>query len=361
MRKHDIDEFVIGDDWVGKFDYLNDFTQVVYLERTEGISSTQLRLEKVQNIRLGIVGSGHDAKRFLNEIQFVKSASVEILYSQNEVDVKALSREYEIAIIADTYKNMLTSEIEAVYITSDINEHFMQIKMALEAGKHVLCENPLVVKDGEAEILFSLAKNNNKLLLMALKTAFAPAFNTLLEELKKGTLGKIKEIRSTFTSLYEERGYPLEYIQNGATNLLMSYPSLLIHKIAGKSKTLHFFDQKENGYDVSNRAISTHENDVIGLATVGVGMKSDGSAVISGTKGYVLIPAPWWLTKEFYFKFEDTHKEYHFEYEFEGDGLRYMISEFVTLIQRGEIESSRLTHDDMLELNKIIVQYNLNK
>jgi len=361
MLKYDISEFVIGDDWVGRFDYLNAYTNVIYLERTKGISSTQLRLDCMDNVKIGIVGSGNDAKRFLKELNFVSSAEVHTLYTTSIEEQKVILEENDNIQIVSSYKNLLDSDIDAVYITSCISEHYEQIKIALEHGKHVLCENPLVIEEGKAEKLFTLAKEKEKLLLMALKTAFAPAFNTLLDELKNGTLGEIKEIRSTFTTLYEERGYADQYIQNGATNLLMSYPSLLIHKIAGESKSLHFFDQREEGYDVSNRAISTHENDVIGLATVGIGMKSDGSAIISGTKGYVVIPAPWWLTKEFYFKFEDVHKEYHFEYEFAGDGLRYMISEFVTLIQRGEIESSRLTHADMLELNKIIIQYNKGK
>ena len=64
------------------------------------------------------------------------------------------------------------------------------------------------------------------------------------------------------------------------------------------------------------------------------------------------------MTKVFHFRFEDTHKSYTFKYEFEGDGLRYMISEFSSLIQRGEIESKRLTQSDMIEINKITVAYN---
>ena len=87
-------------------------------------------------------------------------------------------------------------------------------------------------------------------------------------------------------------------------------------------------------------------------------MKSEGDAVISGTKGYIYLPAPWWLTREFYVKFEDAEKNLHFEYEFEGDGLRYMIAEFVSLIRSGQISSSRLSVKDMIEMNKIIAQYN---
>ena len=45
VREHNIDVFVIGDDWKGKFDFLNEYCQVVYLPRTEGISTTQIKEE----------------------------------------------------------------------------------------------------------------------------------------------------------------------------------------------------------------------------------------------------------------------------------------------------------------------------
>jgi len=361
MVKYKIDEFVIGDDWVGKFDYLNDYTKVVYLPRTEGISSTKLRNENVKTIKLGIIGANGDARRFLGELKYIDFVEASYIYDLSQKNIEKVLEQYDISNISTDYDELMASDIEAVYICTDISNHYKYIKKALLSGKHVLCENPIVIDHEDAKELFELAKKEHKLLLMALKTAFAPAFNKLMEELKGGKIGKIKEIRSTFTSLYGERGFPKKYIQNGATNLLMSYPSLIIQKVAGKSKTVKFFDQHNGKYDLSNRAITTHKKGVIGIATVGIGMKSEGHAIISGTKGYVYIPAPWWLTKEFYFKFEDEHKEFKFEYEFDGDGLRYMISEFVSLIRREQIESERLTIEDMLELNKIISKYNKRK
>ena len=43
VRKYDVDVFAMGDDWAGKFDFLQDHTRVVYLPRTEGISTTQIK------------------------------------------------------------------------------------------------------------------------------------------------------------------------------------------------------------------------------------------------------------------------------------------------------------------------------
>ena len=48
VKKYDVDVFVMGDDWKGKFDFLKDYCEVVYLPRTEGISTTQLKEELKQ-------------------------------------------------------------------------------------------------------------------------------------------------------------------------------------------------------------------------------------------------------------------------------------------------------------------------
>lgn len=76
IQKYDVDIFAIGSDWVGKFDYLNEFCKVVYLPRTEGISSTMLREEMQEDIHIGVVGAGRIAQRFAPESEVVSAAKV---------------------------------------------------------------------------------------------------------------------------------------------------------------------------------------------------------------------------------------------------------------------------------------------
>jgi len=44
IKKYNIDIFAIGNDWEGKFDFLKEYCEVIYMERTEGVSSTQLKM-----------------------------------------------------------------------------------------------------------------------------------------------------------------------------------------------------------------------------------------------------------------------------------------------------------------------------
>ena len=45
VKEYHVDTFVMGDDWKGKFDFLKDYCEVVYLPRTEGISTTQIKTD----------------------------------------------------------------------------------------------------------------------------------------------------------------------------------------------------------------------------------------------------------------------------------------------------------------------------
>ena len=359
MVKYDVDIFAIGDDWVGAFDYLNKYTHVEYLARTEGISSTKLRRENFDVIKMGLVGLGRDTQAFIDESQFVSNLKINRIYSEDFLAVKAFTKDNSIIKYGhDNYDEFLDTTIQALFIDTRLSDHYMYIKKALEAGKHVLCENPIALEKDELKELLSIAKKEKKLLLSAVKTAFLPAFNQLLKELNSGIIGDIKEVRATRTSLYKEKNYPDNFIQQGATNILSSYPSLLVNKVLGKTRSITFFPQIENGYDINNLIVTQHKNGTIGVSNVAVGMKSEGDAVISGTKGYIYIPAPWWLTKTFEVRFEDVHKTLSFNYEFEGCGLRYMIAEFSSLIQRGKRKSKMLTPSDIVGINRVLLEFN---
>ena len=76
IQKYNVDIFAIGSDWEGKFDYLKEFCEVVYLPRTEGISSTMLRNESQEVIKVGIVGCGRVSVRFPSEADVVNGIEV---------------------------------------------------------------------------------------------------------------------------------------------------------------------------------------------------------------------------------------------------------------------------------------------
>ena len=90
IQKFGVDIFAIGSDWDGKFDYLREFCKVVYLPRTEGISSTMLREETRKTIRIGVIGTGSIARRFVEESHFVNSTIITTAFNPDIEACRAL-------------------------------------------------------------------------------------------------------------------------------------------------------------------------------------------------------------------------------------------------------------------------------
>ncbi|PIE47373.1 MAG: glycerol-3-phosphate cytidylyltransferase [Gammaproteobacteria bacterium] len=358
MQKYDIDIFAIGDDWLGKFDYLNEYTKVVYLPRTKGISSTMLRADTLKTYRLGIIGTGRIARRFVKESTHLDNVEILGVMSRRLNNVETFIKENKITYGFDRVEDLLEKPIDAVYIATPHEMHYEYAKKALLAGKHVLCEKPITLNSEHLTELYEIADANNLVLMEAIKTAFFPGFNKLLSEIERGKIGDVIEVRASFSKLLEDknlREWQVPY--GGAVNELATYPLLLAQRILGTPKKTDFVTKQMNGVDGYTNIIIEHEN-AISISTVGLGAKTEGCAVIAGTKGYIYVPAPWWLTKCYHIRFEDPSEELTYKFDLEGDGLRYEISEFISLIQRELTESERLTREDILNINKVFSEFN---
>ncbi len=201
IQKYDIDIFTVGSDWRGYFDYLNEYCKVVYLPRTEGVSSSEIRAEK-RSIHLGLVGNNRYLNKFLSESKFVNGVEIIGICS---TDTQILSNEVlKLPLITENYDELL-KECDAVYIHSSPGEHFLQIKKALENGKHVMCESPLTLSKQECCYLLELAREKNLILMDSLRTAYSTAFDRMLLLVKGGKIGEIVSIDATCTSFKGER------------------------------------------------------------------------------------------------------------------------------------------------------------
>lgn len=357
IQRYNIDIFAIGSDWEGKFDYLNEYCKVVYLPRTEGISSTQLREETQVVFRIGIVGTGRIAKRFVPEAGVVSGAVVSDVYNPDFAAAEAFAQEHGLKA-RDTYSSML-NEVDAVYIASPHLSHYTYAKQALEVSKHVLCEIPLVLSGDQARELYRLAEDKNLVLLEANKTAYCPAFNHIVTLVKSGIVGDVVDVRASLSKMVAPPIRELDPLQaGGALNEHASITLLAVIKILGREYSqVAFFSKKEGGVDVYTKAIVNYPHATASI-TLGVGVKTEGDLVISGTKGYVYVPAPWWLTDFFEVRYEDQTKNKKYFYSYDGDGLRYEIREFLSMIVNNRRSCYMLRRRESIAIADIIGQYN---
>lgn len=355
IKKYHVDIFTVGSDWVGHFDYLNEYCQVIYLERTKGISSTEIR--NSNKINLGIVGNEKILDRFLDEMRFVSGIEA-IGYWAEEDNVSLIYKSIKTENLSKyTSYEQLLAKSDAIYINAPLSQRAIFIKIALNAGKHVLTEFPFCNDYEVAQELIQIAEKKKLILLEGLKTAFCPAFGKLISLVKSGRIGKILSVEANFTQILGSELENQKRIAGGSVESLGAYPLLAIFKLLGTDyKSVDFITHKENGVDILTRMNFVYEHSMAS-ALVAINAKAEGDLVIAGTEGYVYVPAPWWKTEYFEVRYEDINKNNKFFYKFEGEGLRYELVDFVKNIKENTDSDLLFNHDDMLSEAKIISNF----
>ena len=287
-----IDVMVFGSDWIGHFDYLQDLCEVVYLPRTQGISSTALRNARFPEVRVGIAGGGRIARRFVTEAAGIGGKQLVAAYNPNGEHARAFARETGIGQAFDDWDAFLDA-VDAVYVASPHEYHFDQAKSALLAGKHVLCEKPLAFSGAQAEELFALAAERDLVLLEAVKTAYCPGFEELVSVVKGGAIGEVRDVEAAFTR----------------------------------------------------------------LTAPGVRERDDAQFGGSFLEGYILAPAPWWLTTHFEVHHEDPDDVQMHDVAFLGSGLRYEISNFIHLVRRDDDRYPKLAPEESIAMASVFERY----
>lgn len=356
IQKYDVDIFAIGSDWVGKFDYLNEYCKVVYLPRTEGISSTMLRAESQDVYRIGIIGSGRIANRFVPETKVVNGAEVVAVLNPSYEEAESFAKVHGI----EAYSNFdsFIDKVDVVYIASPHLTHYDYIKLSLLAGKHVLCEIPFTLKKDEAIEMYRLAEEKNLVLMEASKTAYSPAFGHIVTLIKSGIIGDVVDVKASLSKMVEPPTRELDAEQaGGAMTEHAPLTVMAIIKLLGLDwKDVDFHTKKENGVDIYTKGIINYPHATSSF-TLGIGVKTEGNLVISGTKGYVYVPAPWWLTSYFEVRYEDQTKNKKYFYGYDGEGLRYEIQEFLSMIVNNRRSCYKLRRRESIAIAEIIEKF----
>ena len=336
IRRYDVDIFTVGSDWEGKFDYLNEYCKVIYLPRTVGVSSSELRSQK-RKIVIGTIGTGKLVSKFVQEMEYVNG----VVYQKCENDL---------------------DNVDAVYIATHPNRHFEDIIRALEAGKHVICESPLAQTKAQYQELASLASKKNLVLEDAIKTAYSTAYSRLLVVAKSGRIGDIVSVDSVCTSLADgagDDGADLSLKQNsicawGPTAMLPIF-QLLGTNYKSKSIVSRIINKEQN-YDGFTKIDFVFDH-AVASAKIAKAAKAEGELIITGTKGYIYVPAPWWKTDYFEVRFENSAENKRYFFQLDGEGIRYEIVAFAKAAESGK-ENYYINKDISQAIIGIIEAYN---
>ncbi len=343
IKKYNIDIFAVGSDWVGHFDYLNEYCKVVYLPRTEGISSTQIRENK--KYKLGIVGTDIVINKFIDNSKYVNGLIFNNIYFDERPYFNFNLKE------CNSYEELLNDN-DIIYVSTRPEKRYEFIKKALSNKKHVISESPVALSVSKSKELYDIAKENNVLLFDSIKTAFLLSFSRMILLIKGGIIGDVKSIDATCTSL-EVKDWLKETSFYSAITGWLSIGILPIFKVLGydyNSTNIVSFDVDniKNAYSKLNIIY----NNACATISVGIGVKSEGDLRISGTKGYIYVPSPWWKSEYFEVRYEDSKNNKPYYFQSDGEGIRMELVHLMTCIKN---KSNNFYIDEKLsvEISKV--------
>lgn len=317
-------------------------------------------------IQIGVIGTGRIAQRFVKDVKLVKEARVSCVYNPHEGSAQRFveahcqqmrDKNCDIPVSTSNIATLLSSS-DVIYIASPHETHFGYAKQALLANKHVLCEKPMTLLVSEAEELFDIAQKRHLILREAVKTAYCPGFLKLIEVARSGVIGEICDVEAAFTKLECTSNRELMDIETGGSvTELGTYGMLPIFQLLGPDyKEVHAQSLKAtNGIDIYSKLFFTYENSMA-TAKMGLGVKSEGQLLVSGTKGYILAESPWWLTRRFEVRYEDPNKREIYEEDFLGAGLVYEILAFIEAC-KGNSSDIGVTREETLATINVIEQF----
>ena len=345
--KYDID---VGSDWRGKFDYLKNYCDVVYLERTKNISSTKLRSEGII-FNMGIVTDDIKDNDFVQESKYVSGIHVERVFSENPETAQEFCDKFELGSCWSDYDQFL-SDVDIVYIKTSLSKRAEYIECALKQGKYVISDSPLTLSSEKLRYLFEVARENNVVLIERMTLVYLRAFNQLVWLVHSNLVGDLVSVKCAISQ---------DDFEGGRTfNETVCTAICAVLKLLGRKCR-----------DINTNAVRDQEGKFVydmitmkyanALATIEIGTTVDveNELVIIGTRGRITVPGDWWNTGYFEAKIEGQEFLKRYSFNFEGNGLRYLLQELVIMIRDRRTECTRIFYEEsetLAELLKIINQ-----
>lgn len=297
----------------------------------------------MKQLRYGILSTSSIAPRFIAAVRAIGGGEILALSSRSLEKAKQKAIEWNIPRFYGSHRELLEDkEVNIVYISAVNAQHYPLAKMALQAGKHVVCEKPCTTSANHTKELFALAKEKGLFLMEAEKMLFLPAILEVKKRIEDGVLGQIHmaELSHSFPASYN--GWMFDKSAGGGTLLSSGiYAVQLLQWLFGDIKNIRGIKSPlEDGTEWQYVLSGETEKGLLFSIKNSTRAILDNTARLYGEKGYVEIPEYWKARKAvFHIKGQDAEiVEFPCEHE-----LVYEVSHIRDCIEKGLLTSPVVT------------------
>lgn len=155
----------------------------------------------MDKLRIGVMGTGRIVARWMADIAEAKGAEVVAIASRDTNRARQAAERLGISTALGSYEALVEGDLcDAVYIATPHHAHRDCAMLALNAGKHVLCEKPIAPNAAQFREMAARAKEKGLLLMEAMWTRFFPTTMELARLVQDGTIGEVRLIEASFSS-----------------------------------------------------------------------------------------------------------------------------------------------------------------
>ncbi|XP_055595256.1 trans-1,2-dihydrobenzene-1,2-diol dehydrogenase-like [Uranotaenia lowii] len=314
-------------------------------------------------LRWGIISAGKISHDFTNALStWPKEDHQVVAVSARKLDdAQKFAKLHGIAKAYEGYESLAKdADVDVVYIGAINTTHYEIGMMMLDHGKHVLCEKPLCMNEGQSKRLLAHAKEKNLFLMEAIWSRFFPSYILLKQRIDSGELGEIKEVDVQFGFyLSDVDRLRLKGLGGGTVLDLGVYTiQVILWAFRGApTKVVAKGQLNEEGVDMEVSAeLHFPGGGVAKMQTSGL-KKLENKAVIRGSKGTFTLHDFWCpvsLTD-----IDGSHKEFPLppaphSFNFPNScGLRFEAEETRRCIREGRLESETVPHGESLLIARI--------
>ena len=299
----------------------------------------------IRPVKWGIIGCGRIAHRFMQGLRDVPGCELVSAWSRRPETVDAFVAEHG-GQACKSVEELLLSDIGAVYIATLPDSHHLYSIMALNLGKHVLCEKPAAINLPTLETILAVAKSSGLLFMEGMKPPFFPLYRKLKEYLQNDPIGPAGYVRAGSSVADCPPGHPnysFELI-GGSLMGIGIYEAFLAIDWLGQTKQVQTMGRfAENGIDMFAVFQSEHDKGYAQLYC-GFDLHGKGDALICGTIGHITIHKNWWNPAKATISYLDG-RTVVLDDPYTSGGLNYEITHFCELLREGKTESPVISHD----------------
>jgi len=311
-----------------------------------------------ENFRWGILGTGGIARAFAKDLTFSSGHEVSAVGSRSLDKALDFSKEYG-GVAYGSYKELVASDVDAIYVATPHPMHEPNTLLALSAGKAVLCEKPFAVNAAQSARMISLAKQKNLLLVEAMWSRFLPHYRLIRQLLAAGELGEIISISADHGQFLPiDRHFKIHDLEFAGGSLLDLgvYPISLAHFILGKPSEIQVTAElTDTGVDGHCSIFFDYPSGVVANLSSTMLIDTPCVAEIIGSKARIEIDSTFYAPSSM--RLIKTNGEViQYPRNYDGRGLREQAIEFAKLYRTGAKESDLITHQDSQEVMEIMDQ-----